>query len=60
MLASMNCNYGLYVVYGLVQINMKTVDKSSGTPCGLNVLEMKFFDIEFHLFFLQAVFAYGT
>jgi hypothetical protein len=23
----------LYVVYGLVQVNLKTVDKSCGTPC---------------------------
>jgi hypothetical protein len=25
--------FGLYVAYGLVQINLKTVDKACGTPC---------------------------
>jgi hypothetical protein len=28
----MNWIFGLYVVYGLVQVNLRTVDKSCGTP----------------------------
>jgi hypothetical protein len=29
----MNPIFMLYVAYGVFQVNMKTVDKSCGTPC---------------------------
>jgi hypothetical protein len=34
----MNWIFGLHVVYGLVQVNLKSVDMSFGTPCTLSVL----------------------
>jgi hypothetical protein len=34
----MNWIFRLYVVYGLVQVNMKTVDKSCVTPCTMTII----------------------
>jgi hypothetical protein len=29
-----------WVAYGLVQVNLKTVDKSYGTPCIINIRQL--------------------